>query len=168
MERKHGNYLIKETSAILGQPFYLLIVILVSAIIIGMLLLSLQQMMNDAQIHHIEHEINRIVTEATNMFEYADEGTCKTLQVRFPDSLRYIVFGGLPVNGTGEPSLLLLSESTSNSFYFVMVDGSIHTYHSNVRFSNQNFTEAVLLHSGAYTLTLELGLYEEKTYVTMY
>jgi hypothetical protein len=168
MQRKKLYSQLGDNSAVLGQPYYLLIIILISAIIIGVLVLSLQQMMNDSQIHQIEHEIDRIITEATNMFEYADDGTCITLQVQFPQSLQFIVFGSLPTNGTNEPSLLILNESTSNNYYFVMDDGSIHTYHSNVRFSDQNFTNFILLHSGVYTLTLELGSYEEKTYVAMY
>jgi hypothetical protein len=168
MQRKRLSSVSRDNTAVLGQPLYLLIVILVSAIIIGVLVLSVEQLMNASTIHQIEHEIDRVVTEATNMFEYADEGTRVTLQVQFPCSLRFVVFGGLPTNGIFEPDLRMLNESTSNNYYFVMEDGSIHTYHSNVRFSNQNFTQIILLHSGVYTLTLEVGSYEEKTYVAMY
>ena len=164
----HQKYcLCGNTDAVLGQPFYLLVVIIIAAAIISMFALSIQQIIIDREIHQVEHEINRIITEATNMFEYADEGTSITLHIEFPGSLRFIVFGALPTNDTAEPSDLSLEENTSNNYYFVMNDGTFRSYHSNARFSDQNFTQIVVLHPGIYTLTLEVFSHEGKTYVTI-
>jgi hypothetical protein len=168
MKYQRANCLCRHDYAVLGQPIYLLIVIIIVAAIIGALALSLQQVIIDTQIYQVEHEINRMTTEATNMFEYANEGTFITLHIEFPASLQFIVFGSLPSNGTAEPSLLTLDENTSNNYYFVMSNGMVRTYHSNVRFSNQNLTQMVVLHSGVYDLTLELCSYMGKSYVAVY
>jgi hypothetical protein len=52
------------------------------------------------------------------MFEYADNGSIVTIPVQFPTSLRFIVFGYLPSNGTNEPANLTLDEKTSNNYYY--------------------------------------------------
>jgi len=89
------------------------------------------------------------------------------LQIDFPSSLRFIVFGSLPKNSTMEPSDRTLDENTSNNYYFVMDDGIIRMFHSNARFSNRNNTEIVVLHPGRYTLAIGVVRHEGKTYVTM-
>jgi hypothetical protein len=168
MKYHNKNSLFDNRNAVLGQPFYLLVIIIVAASIIVVLICSLQQIMINSEIYHVEHEINRIETEATNMFEYANDGTTITLHLSFPTSLRHIVFGALPTNTTTDPSLLTLDENTSNNYYFEMNNGIVQTYHSNARFCDKNLTRIVVLHPGEYTLTLELCSYEEKTYVKIY
>jgi hypothetical protein len=168
MKCDRGYNRFRRDYAVLGQPIYLLVIITIAAVIIGVLAVSLQQIVADTQIHQIEQELDRMTTEATQMFEYADEGTFITLRIEFPISLRFVVFGGFPSNGTTEPSFLTLDENTSNNYYFVMTDGTLRTYHSNVRFSNQNLTQMVVLHPGVYDLTLELCSSGGKTYVAIY
>lgn len=102
------------------------------------------------------------------MFEYADEGTLVTVHVEFPDSMKYVVFGGMPKNGNDEPVNLFLDENTSNNYYFVMNDGTISTFHSIVRFSSYNETTITLFHPGIYDLTLELQYVGGKSYVKIY
>jgi sensor histidine kinase regulating citrate/malate metabolism len=164
--RAYGLY--RDTHAVLGQPIRLFVVIIIVAAIVGMCTISFQQLILNTQIHQVEYEISRVMTEASNMFEYADEGTSITLHIELPPSLHYIVFGSLPTNSTTEPLVLALNENTSNNYYFVMNDGTIRLYHSNSRFSNQNFTQIVLLYSGVYNITLELCSHEGKTYVTIF
>jgi hypothetical protein len=101
------------------------------------------------------------------MFEYADNESFRSLSVEFPPSIRFIVFGQVPRNGTNEPTNLTLDENTSNNYYYVMDDGTVRTFHSNARFSNCNMTQMVLFHSGTYDITLELCQKEGKTYLTM-
>jgi hypothetical protein len=153
--------------AVVGQPVYLLIVVMISAICLMFIGISLQPLLKDGQVHQVESQIDVILTESSHMFEYADEGSMVHLQVDFPTSLRFIVFGSLPRNGTTEPSNRTLDENTSNNYYFVMDDGTLRMFHSNARFSNQNNTEIVVLHPGRYTLTMEMVHHEGKTYVTM-
>jgi hypothetical protein len=102
------------------------------------------------------------------MFEYADEGALVTVHVEFPTSMRFLVFGGLPTNGTTEPTNLTLNETTSNNYYYVMCDGTLHTFHTNARFSSSNLTQMAVFHSGTYDLTLELYHDGDKTYVKIY
>jgi len=154
--------------AVLGLPFYLLIAIIITGAILSVFALGLQNIITDSTIHQVEQEINKITTEATNMYEYANEGTNITVHVEFPSSLRCIVFGALPKNGTAEPSLITFDENTSNNYYFVLKDGTVRSYHSNARFSTPDFTHSVILHPGVYTLTLQLCFYEGKSYVTIY
>jgi len=165
---KRTNPLVGDENAVLGQPVYLLVVIIVAAAIITLFSLSLQNIIMDSQIHQVEHEIDTILTEATNMFEYADEGSMAIVHVEFPMALQYIVFGGLPTNGTIEPTNLTLDENTNNNYYFVMNDGTLRLFHSNARFSSENLTQMAVFHSGTYDLTLELYHNGGKTYVTIY
>jgi hypothetical protein len=168
MKYQQRNCLQSDMYGVLGQPLYLLIVLIITTAIICLFALSIQRIIIDRETQQVEHEINRIITEATNMFEYADEGTRVTLHVEFPASMRFIVFGALPTENTAEPMDRTLNENTSNNYYFVMNDNTFRSYHSNTRFSNQNFTQMVVLHSGTFSLTLELCSYEGKTYVTLY
>ena len=115
---KRTNPLVGDENAVLGQPVYLLVVIIIAAAIITLFSLSLQNIIMDSQIHQVVHEIDTILTEATNMFEYADEGSMVTVHVEFPTALRFIVFGGLPTNGTTEPTNLRLDENTNNNYYY--------------------------------------------------
>jgi hypothetical protein len=163
-----ANPLAGDENAVLGQPVYLLVIIIVTAAIIMLFSLSLQNIIIDSQIHQIEHEIDTILTEATNMFEYADEGSIATVHVEFPSALRFIVFGGLPTNGTIEPTNLTLDENTNNNYYYVLNDGTLRSFHSNARFSDKNLTQIAVFHTGIYDLTLELWYQDGKTYVTIY
>jgi hypothetical protein len=115
----------------------------------------------------VECEIDKILIEAANMFEYADNGSIVTIPVEFPSSMQFIVFGYLSRNDTNEPTNLTLDEKTSNNYLYVMNDGTLRTFHSNARFSNHNMTQIAIFHSGKYDITLELCQLEGKTYVTM-
>lgn len=156
-----------DRDAVVGQPISLLMILIVAGIITTLLCLSIPYLMKESQIQNVEGEIDRILTEATNMFEYADNGSLRTISVEFPSSLRFVVFGQFPRNGTNEPTNLTLDENTANNYYYVMDDGTVHPFHSNARFSNHNMTQMVLFHSGAYDITLELCQQEGKTYLTM-
>jgi hypothetical protein len=112
------HLLFSDEDAVVGQPVALLVIIIVAGVIITLLCLSIPNLMKDAQIHKVEGEIDRILIEATNMFEYADNGSIVTIPVQFPTSLRFIVFGYLPSNGTNEPANLTLDEKTSNNYYY--------------------------------------------------
>jgi hypothetical protein len=162
------NPLSGEENAVLGQPVYLLVVIIIAVAIITLFSLSLQNTIMDSQIHQVEHEIDTIMTEAANMFEYADEGSMATVHVEFPAALQFIVFGGLPTNGTGEPTNLTLDENTNNNYYYVITDGTLRVFHSNARFSSKNLAQMAIFHTGTYDLTLELCYNDGKTYVTIY
>ncbi len=157
-----------DGDAVVGQPIALLVILLIASVIITVLFLSIPNVINNSERQKVDGEIDRILVEATNMFEYADNRSCITVHVEFPSSMRFVVFGHVPTNGINEPTNLTLDEKTSNNYYYVMVDGSVHPFHSNARFSNHNMTQMVLFYPGAYTITLELCLNEGKTYVTMH
>ena len=157
-----------DEKAVIGQPIYLLIAGIVTAVIIALFLVSFQSITTESQIHMVDHEIDKILTQSTTMFEYANEGTLVTVHVDFPSSMRFIVFGSLPRNDTRQPTNLSINETTSNNYYYVMGDGTIHTGHSIARFSAENKTQIALLHTGSYDLKLELCSDGEKTYVKIY
>ena len=159
---------LNNKDAVLGLPIYLIVAIISATAVIAMLVLSMHHITKESQAHQVEYEIQRIISEAENMFEYADEGTLVTIHVEFPDSMKYTVFGDLAENGNAEPVDLILDENTSNNYYFVMNDGTLMTFHSNARFSGNDITTIALFHSGVYDLTLELHHTGDTTYVKIY
>jgi hypothetical protein len=154
--------------AVVGLPVYLLIVIIVACIIFGVFAYSIVKMHNDAQSDIVRAEIEKITSEAENMFEYANEGSLVTVHVNFPDSMSFLVFGSLPKTGLLKPTNLALGEDTSNCYYLVMEDGTIETHSSNARFSGKNIDEIALLGPGSYDLRIELERAGDISYVKIY
>lgn len=148
--------MIHDEKAVIGLPIYLLIAIITSASIISIFTLATLNIFREGQIHQIEQEIDKIISEAENMFEYADSGSNITLNTRFPESMKFIVFGDLPENNNQPPTDLTLKENTCNNYYYVLNDGTITTQHTNVRFSGEQTNQIALLQAGEYNLKLEL------------
>jgi len=155
--------------AALGLPAYIMVALVVSAAVIAVFSLSIYNIWLDSQFHQVGYELNKIVSEAEDMFEYADEGTMVTVHVEFPGSMRYIIFGGLPCDSGSIPVSFNLDENTSNNYCFVMDDGRISILHSNARFSGNKTDEIAVFYPGVYDLKLELvkGL-NGKSYVKIY
>jgi len=155
--------------AVLGLPSYIMVALVVSAAVIAVFSLSIYNIWLDSQFHQVEYEVDKIVSEAEDMFEYADEGTMVTVHVEFPDSMRYIIFGGLPCNSSSIPVGFNLDENTSNNYCFVMDDGRSSVSHSNARFSGNRTDEIAVFYPGVYDLKLELvkGL-NGRSYVKIY
>ena len=162
--------MLHDDKAVMGLPIYILVAITTATIVIAVLSIALYNIWSDSQFHQVEHEIDKITSDAENMFEYADEGTMITVHVEFPSYMRFIVFGSLPKNdGSSEPENITLDENTSNNYYFVMGDGRIKTAHSNARFSGKNTDEMAVFNAGTYDLKLELiKEVDGKTYVKIY
>jgi hypothetical protein len=157
-----------EEQAVIGQPIYLVIATVVSVVIIALFLVGLSAKTIESQRYVVEHEIDKIISQATTMFNFADEGTFVTLHVDFPSTMRFIVFGGLPQNGDELPTNLSLNATLSNNYYYVMVDGTIVTGHTSVCFSAANCSRLALFRSGGYYLHLELVHEGESTYVKIF
>ncbi|MEA2055971.1 MAG: hypothetical protein U9O49_03985 [Candidatus Thermoplasmatota archaeon] len=157
-----------DDTAVLGLPSFLVVSIIVTAAVLSVFSISVYHLILDSEYDVTCSEIDLIISEAENMYEYANEGTLKTMQVEFPSSLKFAVFGGLPKNGNSEPEDLTLDENTSNNYYFVTTDGSF-SGHSNVFFSGYETDQIAVLHYGAYDVNLELVKDENgKTYVKIY
>jgi hypothetical protein len=154
--------------AIMGYPVYLLVAIIVASVIIGLIAISVYNIWMDSQRHQVEYVTDSIISEAENMFEYADEGTVVSVSVEFPSSMRFVVFGSLPEQGTATPTDFTLDENVSNNYYYVMSDGSCATFHSNARFSGEQTNETAVFYPGSYDLTLELVKVEGRSYVKIY
>ena len=158
--------IIKNRSAVLAQPFRLVVVLFIASAIIFLFSLILPALLADTQFQEIDKEIDSILLESASMYEYAYEGSHVTLYVNFPATLRYIVFGSLPAATSVEPVNRTLDENTSNNCYYVTNDGTIRSFHTSNRFSSYNMTEFCVFHSGSYKITLELRQKEGQTYVT--
>lgn len=153
----------------MGLPIYIIVAIIVAAAIIAILSIAIYNVSLDSQFHKVQQEINKIVSEAENMFEYADEGTMITIHSEFPPAMKFAVFGSLPKNESNEINDFTLNENTSNNYFFVMNNGKISTYHSNARFSSKNTEQIAVLYPGSYDLKLELVKeFDGKTYVKIY
>jgi len=159
---------ITNKSAILGLPVYLIVAIITASGVITILLISSYHISMESQYYEVENEIQKIINEAENMFEYSDDGTLVTIHVEFPNSLKFIVFGDIPKLDNSEPENLTLSENTSNNYYFVMRDGTSKTFHTYVRFSGKNNTLISLLRPGIYDIYLEQSYIRGKSYVKIY
>jgi len=168
MLRRKNLLLLHNIDAVASQPIGLLVIFITAGVILTLLSLLVPSLLNEAQIHRVESQIDRILIEAENMFEYADNHSSVTIHVEFPASLRFLVLGYLPQNSTDEPANISLEEKTSNNYYYIMNDGTMRCFHSNARFSNKNMTQAAIFYSGCYDITLELRQREGKTYVALH
>ncbi len=157
-----------NSTAVVGMPMYLTVALIVAAIIIAVFTVGIYTMITASQTHHLERELGRIISEAQNMYQYADEGSCITVEVTFPSSLRYLVFGALPQPGYVEPTTFTINPQTSNNYYYVLVDGTMKNFHSPVRFSSKDTTKFAVFHAGTYMLCLELKKTAGTSYVTIY
>jgi len=161
--------MLRNEKAVTGIPIYIAVVIVITAIGIAVFSIAIHNIWQDSQIHQVEYEVDKIVSEAKNMFEYANEGTIVTVHVDFPSSMKFIIFGSLPINSSFEPDNATLDENTSNNYYFIMNNGRIFTFHSNVRYSGRNHNETAVFHPGVYDLKLELVMEGNgRTYVKIY
>jgi len=159
----------RSKEAVMGLPIYIMVAIAVAATIIAILLIAIYNVSLDSQFHKTQQEINKIVSEAENMFEYADEGTMITIHSEFPSSMKFAMFGGLPKNKTNEINDFTLNENTSNNYFFVMNNGKISISHSNARFSSKNTDQVAVFYPGTYDFKLELVKeVDGKTYVKIY
>ena len=154
--------------ALIGFPSYLLVAIITCSLIIGIFSVSLINMINNSKNEIVKKEIEKIINEGENMFEYADTGSLVSVHVDFPDSLSFVVFGDIPINGTNLPYDKSLNDKTSNNYYYVLKDNSIYSFSSHARFSSNNTDEICILKKGSYDLKLELVNEEGKTYVKIY
>ncbi|RLF33820.1 MAG: hypothetical protein DRM98_01690 [Thermoplasmata archaeon] len=154
--------------AVVGMPIYLIVAIVTASMIIGVLTLSVLKLVNETKQEEVKTEIEKIVSEAENMFEYADEGTLVAIHIEFPDSMSFVVFGSMPINGLAEPNNFKLNENTSNNYYFVMNDGTLYSFSSNARFSGKSTDNFAVFKPGNYNLNLELVKTRGKTYVKVY
>lgn len=157
-----------DDSAMIGFPSYLLVAVITSAIIIGIFSLSLLNVIDETKKDIVKNKIEKIISEAENMFEYADTGTLVNIRVEFPDALNFLVFGDISEEGLHVPIDTTLNEKTSNNYYYVFDDNSIESYSSHVRFSGKNIDEICILREGSYDLVLELEKNGGKTYVKIY
>ncbi|MDH7516823.1 MAG: hypothetical protein QHH19_00490 [Candidatus Thermoplasmatota archaeon] len=160
---------VSNKEAVMGLPIYLIVAIIVASAITAVLSISIYNVYVDSQFHKTQQEVNKIVYEAENMFEYADEGTMITIKCEFPSYMKFVVFGGLPKNKTNEINDLTLDENTSNNYFFVMNNGEISVSHSTARFSGKNTNQVAVFYPGIYDLKLELVKeVDGKTYVKIY
>ena len=165
--KKNMSYY-NNDDAVVGMPIYLMVAIITAGVIIGVLTLSVLNLINEIKQEKVKTEIEKIVSEAENMFEYADEGTLVTVHVEFPDSMSFVVFGSMPINGISIPNVSILDENMSNNYYFVMNDGTLSSFSSNARFSGESTGSIAVFTHGSYNLNLELVKTGGKTYVKIY
>ncbi len=66
-----------DEKAVMGLPIYIMVAIIVAAAIIAVFSIAIHNIWIDSQIHQVECETDKIVSEAENMFEYATID-CKT------------------------------------------------------------------------------------------
>jgi len=159
---------IKNKYAVIGFPVFLVVAIIIGAIIFSIFTIAIINIHKESQKNLVRTELEKITSEAENMFEYANNGSLVTINIDLPSSLKFVVFGSNPKNGLSKPVDLTLDDDVSNCYYFVMDDGTIKTYKSNARFCGKSFDEIKILYPGSYNLKLELLQHGGKTFVKIY
>ncbi len=159
---------ITDQKAVLGLPLFLTVATFIASIILTIFICSLINIQRDSQKNQIEYQIDQIVAEAKNMYEYADDGSLIHKRVEFPGSMKMLVFGALPTQDESISPNSTIDENTSNNYYYIMDNEEIFTFHSSVRFSSENTTKIAVLYPGSYDITIELQTQDGKTYVTIY
>jgi hypothetical protein len=160
--------LYKNEFGMMSFPIYLTVAVITASAILIIFTYSIFNLMQESQTDIVKKQIQRIINEAENMFEYADSGSKTTISVNFPDSMSFAVFGALPEKNIQEPFTFRLNENTSNNYYFVMQNKDIVTYSANARFCGESTEDFAILYKGEYTVFLELVLCGGKTYVKIY
>ena len=158
---------ITDRKAVLGLPLFLTVATFIASIILAIFICSLINIQRDSQKNQIEYQIDQIVAEAKNMYEYADDGSLIHKRVEFPGSMKMLVFGALPTQDEHISPNSTIDENTSNNYYYIMDTGEIFTFHSSVRFSSENTTKIAVLYPGSYEIIFELLTQDGKTYVTI-
>jgi len=157
----------KNEFAVVGTPVYLTVAIITASAIFSIFTYSIITVLEESQTDIVKKQIDKIISEAENMFEYAESGSKTKINIDFPESMNFAVFGSTPKN-ISQPDKLELNENISNNYYFVMQNKEICTYSSNARFCGETVDKiAVLLH-GEYSICLELMHSGGKTYVKIY
>lgn len=159
--------LCKNEFGVIGTPIYLTVAIITASAICSIFAYSILNISEDSQTYIVKKQIEKIISDAENMFEYADSGSKIKVNVDFPESMSFAVFGTMP-NNISKPSNLELNENTSNNYYFVMQNKEICTYSSNARFCGESLDEIAVLYHGEYLIFLELVYVGGKTYVKVY
>ncbi len=62
---------LNNKDAIMGLPIYLIVAIITATAVIAMLVFSMHNITIESQTYQVECELQRIISEAENMFEYA-------------------------------------------------------------------------------------------------
>jgi len=164
--KQQNHRFFPNSFAVMGYPVYLTVAIIVTAAVLAVFVQSAVFISESTDDHMIAQELHKIVTEAQNMYEYADEGTLVTVQLKLPDSLHFAVFGDMPKPGYGLPSDLIRShENLSNHYYYVLNNGEMSMFHIPARFCGEDVNDIVLLRPGTLDLVLELKKYGERSYV---
>jgi len=141
----------------MGYPVYLLVAVLITAVVLTVFVQSALFITQNSEEHMIYQELQKIVIEAQNMYEYADEGTMVTVHLELPSSLRFAVFGDVPLPGYKQPGSLDRNNAASNNqYYYVMNNGEMAMFHISARFCGDATTDIVFLQPGSFDITLEL------------
>lgn len=138
----------------------LVVTVILFAVILGLLISSLKNFVNDAQEKKLQGDLDVIEKRAALMYKLggtSETGTREEIHISIPDSISYVVFGGMP-GGKGMGDM-----RTDNAYYYV-VDGRTQTRSSISRFRSSS-GGPVILYPGEYDLVLELVKDSNGTYV---
>jgi len=160
--------LYKNELGMMGTPMYLTVAAITASAIFVIFAHSINNLAEESQTDIAKKQIEKIISEVENMFEYADSGSKITVDVNFPKSMSFAVFGAMPENTVSEPLNIVFNENMSNNYYFVMQNREICTYSSNARFCGESIDKIAVLHHGEYSVCLELVSTGGKTYVKIY
>lgn len=161
-----------DENAAIGLPVRLVVNVILLSVFIGLSAKAVNIFLSDMNEKKILGELDRIDKTASMMYiqggardiNVPDDisGTIENIHVEIPDSISYVVLGGMP---SGSGTLIRENPDSDNIFYYEMNDGRVHTRSSIARFMN-NTGQPVVLYPGVYDLTMELVKDINGTYVS--
>lgn len=77
--------------AVFGLPTYLTVAIITTSAIFAVFSYSIYNLTERSQTDIVKKQIERIISEAENMFEHANTGSKVTFDIDFPDSMSFLV-----------------------------------------------------------------------------
>jgi hypothetical protein len=157
------HYLLSGNDAVIGLPVYLTVMAVILSVGVFLLSSALNAMDREGERQLCEQGIDRVVNEASHLYAYADNGVMATVTIDIPNSVRVLVFGGLPSNG----SQILHDSGTSENYYYVLDDGSLWTSHIQARLCGQNISCPAVFTPGQYQLSLMVLSTAEGPYVAI-
>jgi hypothetical protein len=154
---------IKEQSAIVGLPVYLLVVIVAFSVAILFLSNITHESLTDQGYLRFSGDIHQLVSSASQIYSYADTQAVVTVDLDVPRSIQMLVLGGLPGTNTS----ILHNDATSANYFYLLTDGSIVVNHASVRFCGANETCWAQFSPGHYHVTLQMLTTTEGPYVAV-
>lgn len=152
--------------ALIEISFNLVIIVVILTLVIALLLNGLLYSINESELNQINKQIDTIISEGEHMSSLASSGSNKTINVYFPQKLKWAVFGkkinnevSINNNELIYPNLSISNKKEQNEglyYCYLLKDGTFDLGQTDIQFRSNNISEAAILFSGNYQVIMQL------------